>query len=42
MAMSLLHKVANMSPNTDSGLPNLGVAEAQHSLGLCYEDGVDS
>lgn len=39
-AIRLLLQVAALPAKIDGSLPNVGVAEAQHQLGLCYTDGV--
>ncbi len=41
MAISLLKKASELSPfrNGEMKIPNVGVAEALHALGLAYEEG---
>ena len=42
LALRLLRQAASQQPFLDKGksIKNVGVAEAEHSLGLCYEEGV--
>lgn len=39
-ALTLLRRAAALPPKIAGTMTNIGVAEAQHTLGLCYEDGV--
>ncbi|XP_037044994.1 uncharacterized protein LOC119080668 [Bradysia coprophila] len=39
-ALRLFHRAAALPPKIADTMTNIGVAEAQHSLGLCYQDGV--
>ncbi len=40
LSIELLKKAAKQSPKLSSGLPNAGAIDAQHALGLSYEEDV--